>query len=289
MSAALMAIVQAVAAQEPKVKAGQPDERGGKMAPAKETDAVKAYASMLQELVQVSTQIAHIDKLIVDAKRDAPAEGSEAHHWHTISIQAMHWSRQGLAERQEGVLARLRALAEAGNGAEKQAPTLAAAALTDAPTAQKVEEEDLQDNAAAAAKEPTAVQSGGSLRVDLEILRTHDPRCCLIVRRIKKLGLESSERLRDHFGGYGEVAQVLVAHSFERPSAHRKNGRVRPAALGFIIMGTPEATAAVLEAGETHDIFGTAVNVSRFEPFADDADLDHQGKGEGEAGAPGAA
>merc|ERR1719198_2610932 len=53
----------------------------------------------------------------------------------------------------------------------------------------------------------------GSLRQDLELLRQRQPECVIIVRKIKKLGFESPQILDDHFSQYGEVKELLVAHS----------------------------------------------------------------------------
>merc|ERR1719161_3173488 len=76
----------------------------------------------------------------------------------------------------------------------------------------------------------------GSLRQDLELLRQRQPECVIIVRKIKKLGFESPQLLDKYFSQFGEVKELLVAHSHVKPTSKRPNGRVRPAALGFVVM-----------------------------------------------------
>merc|ERR1719161_1855327 len=88
----------------------------------------------------------------------------------------------------------------------------------------------------------------GSLRQDLELLRQRQPECVIIVRKIKRLGFESPQVLNDHFSQYGEVKELLVAHSHIKPTAKRPNGRVRPAALGFIVMATEQAAENAFKA-----------------------------------------
>merc|ERR1719183_942939 len=88
----------------------------------------------------------------------------------------------------------------------------------------------------------------GSLRNDLERLKMYDRERCLLVRNIKKLGLSSQQRLQAHFERYGAVSEVLVAHSFEKPSAKRRNGRICPANKGFVIMEDPKVALGVLDA-----------------------------------------
>merc|ERR1719301_186425 len=89
----------------------------------------------------------------------------------------------------------------------------------------------------------------GSLRQDLELLRQRQPEHVIIVRKIKKLGFESPQLLDEHFSQHGEVKELLVAHSHVKPTAKRPSGRVRPAALGFVVMADAEAVQNVLKAG----------------------------------------
>jgi hypothetical protein len=114
-----------------------------------------------------------------------------------------------------------------------------------------------------------APQKLGSLRADLEKLRGYEPDCCLIVRRIKHLGIESASILGEHFGRAGTVAEVLVSHSFEKPCQKRRHGRVRPAALGFVVMATREGAERALAAGGEQLVGQAQIGVKIFEPFAD--------------------
>merc|ERR1719161_1315682 len=89
----------------------------------------------------------------------------------------------------------------------------------------------------------------GSLRQDLELLRQRQPECVIIVRKIKKLGFESPQILDEYFSQFGEVSELLVAHSHVKPTAKRPNGRVRSAALGFVVMESGEAAEKAFKAG----------------------------------------
>merc|ERR1719281_1964562 len=117
----------------------------------------------------------------------------------------------------------------------------------------------------------------GSLRQDLELLRQRQPERVIIVRRIKKLGFESPQLLDMHFSQYGEVKELLVAHSHIKPSAKRPNGRVRPAALGFVVMADEEGAQNAFKAGEEQMIGGHGIELGSFESFDDhNVDEDEQ-------------
>ena len=74
------------------------------------------------------------------------------------------------------------------------------------------------------------------------------------------------------------LAEVLVSHTFEKPSAKRASGRVRPAALGFVVFRSPEAAQAILAAGEEHVVGSGAdavkVLVQRYERSGSELDLE---------------
>merc|ERR1719261_774342 len=107
----------------------------------------------------------------------------------------------------------------------------------------------------------------GSLRQDLELLKQRQPEHVIIVRRIKKLGFESPQLLDEHFSHYGEVKELLVAHSHVKPTSKRPNGRVRPAALGFVVMGTPDAAKNAFKGGTEQMISDVSVELAPFESF----------------------
>merc|ERR1719161_15596 len=117
----------------------------------------------------------------------------------------------------------------------------------------------------------------GSMRQDLELLRQRQPDCVIIVRKIKKLGFESSQMLDEHFSQFGEVKELLVAHSHVKPTPKRPNGRVRPAALGFVVMATAEAAQNAFQAGADQMINGYIIELAPFDSFeAHYADEDEQ-------------
>merc|ERR1719281_1541313 len=107
----------------------------------------------------------------------------------------------------------------------------------------------------------------GSLRQDLELLRQRQPEHVIIVRKIKKLGFESPQLLDEHFSQYGEVKELLVAHSHVKATAKRPNGRVRPAALGFVVMANEEGVQSAFKAGANQMIYGHAIELASFESF----------------------
>lgn len=213
---------------------------------------------ILQGLVQVAGQISRLDCTVDQAKACQPESNCEARKWHDISLTAMMWSRRELVEKQLQFLAQLR----------------------DVVLMTKEDNQLVQEKCACpqqvaervALPEESAPPSPiGSLRIDLEKLRQYDSDCCLIVRKIKKLGLDSADKLEGHFRQFGDVAEVLVAHSYERPSPKRRNGRVRPAALGFVVMKTAEGSSRAVEAGELQAVGAEALDVSvqRFEAFGE--------------------
>jgi hypothetical protein len=118
-----------------------------------------------------------------------------------------------------------------------------------------------------------------TLSTSLRLLENEDADCLLIVRRIGKLGFKATRSLKNHFKEYGPVVKVLLAHSTARQYCDQQfQVKRRPSNLGFIQMGTAEATRKVLEAGPSQEIEGVQVCVQRFERHedaADDDDEDH--------------
>merc|ERR1719313_1167785 len=107
----------------------------------------------------------------------------------------------------------------------------------------------------------------GSLRQDLELLRQRQSDCVIIVRKIKKLGFESPQILDEHFSQFGEVKELLVAHSHVKPTPKRPNGRVRPAALGFVVMANVEAAQKAFSFGTEQNLSGGDIELAPFESF----------------------
>lgn len=244
----------------------------------------KTMAAVLLELTTIAAQLANVDMTIAKVANGAP-EDPEAKRWHDISIEALRTSRNMLSEKQLSCLNELGALAGV-SAARKPKP--------EPEPDHKCEEPSTWDSWTSAdiaacpafVPAPPGLEQGqpcqtedvaeGSLRKDLEMLRHAQPETVMIVRKIKKLGFESPQMLRQHFGQYGLVQEVLVAHSHVKPTLKRPNGRVRPAALGFVIMASPEGVKKAFKAGDVQDVFGHPIELKYFESF----DSHYDGLGE---------
>lgn len=117
-------------------------------------------------------------------------------------------------------------------------------------------------------------ESMSTMRGHLQVLRQSNQSCVFSVRKIHKMGLSSPSILRSHFAQYGEVKDVLVAHSHVKcagqsgPNAQR---RLRAAGLAFVVMDSEEAVANILADGPEHNVRGYIVFT---EPFFLRADVD---------------
>lgn len=112
---------------------------------------------------------------------------------------------------------------------------------------------------------PDLENNGGTLRIHLQSLQEEDSKNVLILRKINKLGFESPELLESYFSEFGDVKRVLVAHSHVKPSNRRSRSRVRPAGLGFVVMGSRADIDAVLCMGEQHLVNGIDIQVQSYE------------------------
>jgi hypothetical protein len=229
------------------------------------------FAASLQEFLEVALKMAQIDEAVATSKSNTPSpEDSEARKWHEVSLRALEWTRSSVLAQQGSALGQLKELAGGAKASLSIESTLRAEAVPFAPAASKKMTPAKQISPTqAGALVASGAQSVGSLRDDLEKLREYDPKQCLIVRRIKRLGLESPTLLREHLNHFGEVAEILVAHSFEKKSAKCRADRLRPAALGFVVMSSVESAEAVLRGGATHMIGGIDINVKAFSAFED--------------------
>lgn len=219
------------------------------------------------ELTELATQIAQVDKMMADIAESAPEEGTEAKRWHDISVQALRMSRDSLSKKQAQCFEKLGTMIGLPPGlgpcleeAKMPEPALEAPAWMGWSKAQVQ---------ACAEFVPTVqpVAENGSLRNDLELLRQKKPGCVVIVRKIKKLGFESQQVLEEHFSQYGSVSDILVAHSHVKPTPKRPNGRMRPAALGFVVMSSVEDVQRVLQAGSMQVVQDVNVEVDEFSAF----------------------
>lgn len=110
-------------------------------------------------------------------------------------------------------------------------------------------------------------EKGGTLRAHLERMNREDQRCILVARRINRLGFQSPTLLEEYFQRFGGAKHVLVAHSRVKPSTKRPAYRIRPAGLGFVVMGSPEAAEEVVTIA-SHEINGCAIEMSYYKDRA---------------------
>jgi len=112
-------------------------------------------------------------------------------------------------------------------------------------------------------------EKGGTLRTHLEQMNGEDQRCILVVRRINRLGFQSPSLLEEYFQRFGGAKHVFVAHSRVKPSTKRPAYRIRPAGLGFVVMGSFEAAEEVMEV-TSHEIHGCVIEMSFYKDRAGD-------------------
>jgi len=245
----------------PKTEVAQPT---GTSTPATPSNV----ASLLLELTEAASQLARVEMMLAQITESAPEEEG-AKRYHDISLQALQCSRKMMFEKQSKCLKDLGALIGSPSTAteEKREPLMESAqASTSWKGWGKADIEAVPEFVPPVDISSKLVGSG-SLRQDLEFLRERKPEHVLIVRKIKKLGFESPQLIHDHFSQYGEVKELLIAHSHVKPTAKRPNGRVRPAALGFVVMVTEEAAKNALKVGAEQMIGAHAIELGSFESF----------------------
>jgi hypothetical protein len=114
--------------------------------------------------------------------------------------------------------------------------------------------------------------AGETMKAQLQALQYEDENAVCIARRINKLGFSSAEALRAYFSRYGPVKHVHVSHSrvksLKRFGGERRcaesHWRLRAAALGFVVMMSPDATRRILADGPDHRINGVTVRLQSF-------------------------
>lgn len=251
-----------------------------------------SIAGDLQKLIVAVAKLSDLDKMLEEAQQMKPTGDGEALKWHELSITTIGWSRKAQSEYVQGLLKYLQSDTQAAKVAATEAKpdVTGGRACAQAPSRppgiffRTHEGEDFlaNDSEAKVESDGSVLEADvmenmenvsiGSLRNDLQKIRDRDASCCLIVRNIKRMGLDSPELLREHFGRLGLVEEVCVAHSFEKPNIKRtkhRNGRVRPAALGFVVMATEQDAQKVLAAGNEQMIGEVCVKVRLIEPFGD--------------------
>jgi len=86
-----------------------------------------------------------------------------------------------------------------------------------------------------------------------------------LVRKIQRLGLGSAEAVRSHFSIFGEVEDVLVAHSPVLSGCKTYVRRLRPSNLAIVIMKTAAMAERVYAQGKDQVVHGNAVLVEPYE------------------------
>jgi len=260
---------QDIATGEERCAAEQELER--RVLAAGETLATPAAAAMpevcalMEELQDLAVRFAHADEMLAQALAEAPAERSDAALWHKRALGTLRWSREELRGRQRAALLRLVDLAERAEGKAKEAAT---SPPCSAPPCHAMRHA-VSEEAPLAPPPGLELPFKSSMTKDLEALRLHNPECVLKVRKIKQLGWDSSSLLRSHGEQFGDVLEVYATPSVMKPNPKRPGGRVRPAAVGFIVMADADGLAAVLAGGREQLVSGVTVEVSAFNPFLD--------------------
>jgi hypothetical protein len=108
-----------------------------------------------------------------------------------------------------------------------------------------------------------------TLGMQLDKLQEEEPHCVFIARKISFMGFQSQDLLASHYGKYGSVSKVLVAHSKVKPF-HVKGGqpRIRPGSLGFVVMTSAESVNAILGEGKEQTVAGHRIWIEPFERAA---------------------
>lgn len=213
-------------------------------------DAGPEAEGILRELAELSARALSAERMLAEAAARAPHPESEAFRWHEVAQTTLRWSLAEVQKRKRAIEVQLLELAA-------RAPPAAAPPPPGAP-----EEAPGPDR---------------SMRQDLESLRQYDASRVLIVRRIKRLGWNSAGIVRAYIEQFGAVTDVLICHSMTKPNPKRPGGRSRPAALGFVVMGSAAAASEVLAEGPEHVANGVIFEVKAFDPFEGDAVLEAAG------------
>jgi hypothetical protein len=227
-----------------------------------------SIASLLLELTEVASQLARVEKMLSQCNESAPEE-ENAKRYHEISLQALQCSQKMLFEKQSHCLKDLGALIGSPSKASKEETKPLMEPASESSTWNGWGKADIEaiPEFVPPANVAAKMIGSGSLRQDLELLRQRQAEHVIIVRKIKKLGFESPQLLDQHFSQYGDVKELMVAHSHVKPTAKRPNGRVRPAALGFVVMANEEAVQNAFKMGAEQMINGIGIELAPFTSF----------------------
>jgi len=105
--------------------------------------------------------------------------------------------------------------------------------------------------------------AGDSLRANLLELAAMDSARVIMVRKINQIGLHSASVLEAHYSKFGTIERVMVSHCMAKNTSGIK--RLRPAALGFLVMSKAEDAQAILAQGEVQSVQGVNITVGKFE------------------------
>jgi hypothetical protein len=103
---------------------------------------------------------------------------------------------------------------------------------------------------------------GDSLRDNLLALASIDQSRVVMIRKINRIGLNSPNVLEAHYSNFGGIERVMVSHCLQNRTGFK---RLRPAALGFLVMDKAEDAKAIMDAGEIQTVQGVEVSVGPFE------------------------
>jgi len=99
----------------------------------------------------------------------------------------------------------------------------------------------------------------------LNELQSENPDKIVIVRKINRLGFDSADILKKHFGQFGDVDQVRLSNAHNKEPGNSYQVRLRPSGIAFVVFANSESAAQVLAEGETRMINGVEVWVRGFE------------------------
>jgi len=125
---------------------------------------------------------------------------------------------------------------------------------------------ELHDKALSA-KAPTK----STMRTHLNNLAVADSGRVLTLRKLNRIGMNSSALLEAYFSRFGTVESVMVSHTFVKSMFAKGKKRERPATTGFLMMATAEDAEAVLRAGTDHEVQGAGITVHPFKSHSLDA------------------
>lgn len=251
---------------------------------------ISAVPQLLAELIDIATKIAKADQMMAEVDLQYPQDPA-AEKWREISKQAVTFSKDAMKAQQNEILEKLKSCTSAPavptitsitpdfvEAKEDEPSTPSTTDHTSCPSevSWPATPPGLERHPVSAPTmppgldcEPTAGKEPGlckvvqdlreqygirSMRKEIETLKQYSERRVLIVRKIKTLGFESSEILRNYFGQFGAVDEVIVPHSFTKPGPQRKLGRIRPGVMGFVVMNTTEGAEAAIAHGESQTI-----------------------------------